>query len=75
MCYETWRKAKIGWMKIAAQGLAAGQLAHFIFGMGDSIPLGAKVGIFFWFSLALIAAMYNYMLKKDEDLKLKQKNL
>jgi len=73
MCYETWRKAKIGWMKIAAQGLASGQLAHFIFGMGDSVPLGAKVGIFFWFSLALIAAMYNYMLKSDEDLKLKQK--
>jgi putative inorganic carbon (HCO3(-)) transporter len=74
MCFEIWRKSKIVWMRMAALGLGCGQLAHFIFGMADSIPLGAKVGIFFWFSLALIAAMYNYMLKKDEDLNLKQKS-
>jgi len=61
MSWEVWRKAPVGWMRVAAQGLAAGQLAHFIFGLGDSIPLGAKPGIFFWVSLALIAAMYHYM--------------
>jgi putative inorganic carbon (HCO3(-)) transporter len=61
MSWEVWRKATVGWMRVAAQGLAAGQLAHFIFGLGDSIPLGAKPGIFFWVSLALIAAMYHYM--------------
>ncbi len=66
MCFEIWRKSKIGWMRIAALGLGCGQLAHFIFGMADSIPLGAKVGIFFWFSLGLITAMYNYMLKNSE---------
>lgn len=69
MCYEIWRKSKIGWMRTAALGLGCGQMAHFIFGMADSIPLGAKVGIFFWFSLALITAMYNYMLKNSEKLK------
>ncbi|TET70287.1 MAG: hypothetical protein E3J56_08305 [Candidatus Aminicenantes bacterium] len=53
-------------MITAALGLGCGQMAHFIFGMADSIPLGAKVGIFFWFSLGLIAAMYNYMLKNSE---------
>lgn len=62
MCFKIWRKSNIGWMKMTALGLGCGQLAHLIFGMGDSIPLGAKVGIFFWFSLGLIAAMYNYML-------------
>jgi putative inorganic carbon (HCO3(-)) transporter len=61
MSWEVWRKATVGWMRVAAQGLAAGQLAHFIFGLGDSIPLGAKPGIFFWFSLALITAMYHYV--------------
>jgi len=66
MCFEIWRKSRIGWMRMAALGLGCGQLAHFIFGMADSIPLGAKVGIFFWFSLGLIAAMYNYMLKNSE---------
>jgi len=59
MCYEIWRKATIKWMKGAALGLGSGQLAHFIFGMGDSIPLGAKAGIFFWLSLGLITALYN----------------
>jgi len=69
MCFEIWRKSKIGWMRIATLGLGGGQLAHFIFGMSDSIPLGAKVGIFFWFSLGLITAMYNYMLRRNEQIK------
>ena len=67
MCIEIWRKSNMGCMKMTVLGLGCGQLAHFIFGMADSIPLGAKVGIFFWFSLALIAAMYNYILKKNID--------
>lgn len=65
MCFEIFCKSKIRWMKMTALGLGCGQLAHFIFGMADSIPLGAKVGIFFWFSLALIAAIYNYMLRRE----------
>jgi len=60
MCLEIWRKAPAGWMKAAAQGLGAGQLAQFVFGLGDAIPLGVKPGIFFWVSLALIASIYNY---------------
>jgi hypothetical protein len=65
MCFEIFCKSKKGWMKMTALGLGCGQLAHFIFGMADSIPIGAKVGIFFWFSLALITAIYNYMLKGE----------
>lgn len=65
MCWEVWRKMTVGWMRAAVQGLGAGQLAHFIFGLGDSIPLGAKPGIFFWISLALIASIYNYSLRSN----------
>ncbi len=65
MCFEIWRRSDVGWMRMTALGLGCGQLAHFIFGMADSIPLGAKVGIFFWFSLGLIAAMYNYTIKES----------
>jgi len=65
MCYQTWLKSKIRWMKISALGLGCGQLAHFIFGFADSIPLGAKVSIFFWISLVLITAMYNYTIKLE----------
>lgn len=65
MCFEILRKSNLKWMRMTALGLGCGQLAHFIFGLADSIPLGAKVGIFFWFSLALITAMYNFFLKRD----------
>ena len=61
MCLDVSRRAKAAWMRDAARGLGAGQLAFLIFGMGDAIPLGSKNGVFFWVSLALIAAMYNYV--------------
>ncbi len=67
MCFTIWRKSDIGWMRISALGLGCGQFAHLIFGMADSIPLGAKVGIFFWFSLGLITAIYNYVLNTNLD--------
>lgn len=60
MCAEVWMKGKKGWMRTAALGLGAGQLAYFIFGIGDSHALGSKVGILFWMSLALITAIFNY---------------
>lgn len=60
MCYKIWHRSNGGWMRMTALSLGWGQLGHLIYGMADSIPLGAKVGIFFWFSLALIAAIYNY---------------
>ena len=39
--------------------LAAGLVAYFVFGLGDAIALGAKVGVFFWIDLALIVVMYD----------------
>ena len=61
LCIQVWKKAPRAWMKMTALGLAAGQLAHLIFGIFDSIPLGAKPGIFFWLSLALITALHNHV--------------
>lgn len=68
MCIEIWNKSNIRWMRIAALGLGCGQLAHFMFGIGDSIPLGAKVGVLFWFSLGLITAIYNFTIKETSAL-------
>ncbi len=34
-------------------GVLVGLLAHFCFGLTDAIPLGAKVGVTYWFALAL----------------------
>lgn len=67
MCREICRKAAVGWMRTAARGLGAGQLAFFLFGMGDAVPLGTKPGIFFWISLAIIAALYNHVIRNCKE--------
>jgi len=48
--------------RAAAGGLGAGLIAHFFFSMTDAIPLGAKVGVLFWLTLALAAALYHVAL-------------
>jgi putative inorganic carbon (HCO3(-)) transporter len=40
-----------------ALGLLTGLAAHFAFGMVDAIPLGAKVGVLFWVTLALAVGL------------------
>jgi hypothetical protein len=42
-----------GWVGRAAIGLLAGWFAHFIFGLADTIPLGSKLGLAIWITLAL----------------------
>ena len=63
MSVQIWKKTSVGWMKMAVLGLGWGQVAHLLFGITDSIPLGAKTGVFFWLSLALISAIYNFVLR------------
>jgi len=46
-------------MRMAVFGLGWGQVAHLIFGIGDSVPLGSRPGILFWVSVGMIAAIYN----------------
>ncbi|MCJ7682289.1 MAG: O-antigen ligase family protein, partial [Candidatus Aminicenantes bacterium] len=58
MCIRVARSPGVAWMKPAALGLGCGQFAHFLYGFVDSIPLGSKVGIFFWLSLAAVTSLY-----------------
>jgi len=58
MCARVWKNPSAAWMRIVALGLGWGQLAFLFFGLTDAIPPGAKVGIFFWLSLALITVLY-----------------
>jgi len=44
--------------RTVARGLIASLIAHFSFGMTDTIPLGAKVGVAFWLTLALAVALH-----------------
>jgi len=61
-----WKNAVQGWKKAAVLGLIWGQTSHLLFGLTDSIPLGAKTGVFFWISLALICALYNSARRDSE---------
>lgn len=58
MCLTVWKKSGRPWIRLNVLGLAGGQLAYFIFGFLDTIPLGAKAGLLFWVSLGLIAVLY-----------------
>jgi putative inorganic carbon (hco3(-)) transporter len=66
MGWKVWRRSRDGWMRAIVLGLWGGQLAHFIWGLGDSIPLGAKTGVFFCLSAALITGIYHFSLKEWE---------
>jgi putative inorganic carbon (hco3(-)) transporter len=45
-----------------AAGLGAGLIAQFTFGMTDAIPLGAKVGVLFWLTVAVAVALHRVAL-------------
>jgi putative inorganic carbon (HCO3(-)) transporter len=45
-----------------AGALGAGLIAHFVFSMTDAIALGAKVGVLFWLTLALVVALHRLAL-------------
>ena len=48
--------------RVIAGGLGAGLAAHFVFGMTDAIPLGAKLGALFWLTLALCCGLHRVSL-------------
>jgi putative inorganic carbon (HCO3(-)) transporter len=47
--------------RVLAGGLGAGLIAHFTFSLTDAIPLGAKVGVLFWVTLALAVSLHQVM--------------
>jgi len=60
MAAEVRKSALPEWMRLTSRGLGTGIFAFTLFGMVDAIPLGAKPGIFFWISLAMITSIYLY---------------
>lgn len=53
-------------MRTVAGGLGAGLVAHFVFSTTDAIPLGAKVGVLFWLTLAVAVALHRVACRADE---------
>lgn len=52
------RRANASPHRLIAAGLGAGLIAHFVFGLTDAIPLGSKVGVLFWITLAMVAGLH-----------------
>jgi putative inorganic carbon (hco3(-)) transporter len=50
--------------RVIAGGIGAGLVAHFVFGLTDAIPLGAKVGALFWLTLALSVGLHRLALPR-----------
>jgi putative inorganic carbon (hco3(-)) transporter len=55
---RTYRHSSHRVYRTMAGGLGVGLIAHFMFGMTDAIPLGAKVGVLFWLTLGLTVGLY-----------------
>jgi len=53
------RRSSVPACRSMASGLGIGLIAHFVFGMADVIPLGSKVGVLFWLTLALVVALHH----------------
>lgn len=61
MCWEVGVRAQPPYRPLAL-GLAAGLVAHFVWGMLDTNALGSKAGLPFWLVLASIASMHRVAL-------------
>lgn len=65
---QVYRRSSSPVYRSLASGLGVGLIAHFIFGMTDVIPLGAKVGVLFWLTAALVVSLHRVALAKQDHL-------
>lgn len=63
--WRTYRTATDTHARALTGGLGAGLIAHFVFGLADVIPLGSKVGVLFWLTLALAVSVHQLSLTTD----------
>lgn len=63
------RRASDAIWRIVAAGLGGGLVAHFVFGMTDAIPLGAKVGVLFWLTAALTVGTHHVVLAASREMR------
>jgi putative inorganic carbon (hco3(-)) transporter len=58
MLWQTWRESRALWVRSLVIGFTGSLLGYFVYGMTDTVALGAKPGFLFWILLGLIAALY-----------------
>ncbi|MCI0394139.1 MAG: O-antigen ligase family protein, partial [Chloroflexi bacterium] len=58
MLWQSWRRARSIWPKVLAAGFAASLVGYFVYGLTDTVALGAKPGFLFWMLLGLVTGLY-----------------
>ena len=58
LCLRVHAQARFSLEQSLALGLLGNLVAVHLFGMTDAIVLGAKVGLFLWWTLGLVAALH-----------------
>jgi putative inorganic carbon (HCO3(-)) transporter len=66
---QTWQSATEGWVRAAVAGIAAGLLAHFVYGITDAIALGAKPGVLLWWLLGLSVVLWQTTVVYDTQIR------
>jgi putative inorganic carbon (HCO3(-)) transporter len=56
MVVQAYRNAR-GWRRALAAGLGGALVAYFVYGVTDTVALGAKPGVAFWCMLGLVAVL------------------
>lgn len=58
LLFRVWRRSADAFHRAIALGLMAGLLAQLVYQLTDAIPLGAKVGVFWWIALGITAGLF-----------------
>ncbi|HEX2619298.1 MAG TPA: O-antigen ligase family protein [Phototrophicaceae bacterium] len=66
MLYYAWKRSD-SVTRWAVTGIAAGLIAHMIYGLADSIPLWDRFAFIFWWMLGLAAAQYTLARFRSEQ--------
>ena len=56
--FQVIRRTRDQFIKLTATGIAAGLVGYFVYGLTDTVALGAKPGFLFWWLLALGMGVY-----------------
>jgi putative inorganic carbon (HCO3(-)) transporter len=67
LLWSTWRATTHYWLHVLALGLAGSLLAYFIYGMVDTVALGARPGFIFWLLLGLVASLHWISVTKIDE--------
>ena len=67
MLISAWRANSDRWLRAYALGIFGGLLSFFVYGITDTVALGAKPGVAFWILLALAVAVWQQTIRKSVD--------